>query len=210
MSRCKTTSQFVLRTEREIAAGIAATKPLVFGIASSQNVTTISRAVLSLLIVLPAAAAHADTPRRAVTKRAVYKLVQPTPTYDLQRPELTIGTRITIFANFLQKDPGVVLLDIGATTTNCTVLEWKPQSVTVQLPRLGLSRPQAAKLRVVLPNGRIAKSHNVVLVAQPDIVVHEETIAQPMPPAPAASATQAPAPAVYAESIEGGFVFYSE
>lgn len=164
-----------------------------------------ARVSVVLVIASSAASTYADGPTRASSRRAIYKLVQPTPTYELQRPQVTIGTRITIFANFLQNDPGVVLLDIGATTTQCEMVEWKPQSVTVQLPRLGLSRPQDAKLRVVLPNGRVAKSMSVRLIAQPDIVVHQETVAQPMPPAPVA----VPRPAVYAEATSGGFVFFS-
>lgn len=134
------------------------------------------------------------------TPRVVYKRVQPTPEYAVQRPEVVSGTRLTLFANFLQNEQGYVFLDFNGTTAQCQIHNWSPNSVTFDLPKLGLGRNVAAKIRVVLPNGRVAKSVAVVLIPQPTIVVHEETIPQPMPPAANASGS-----GVYAGSAEVSF-----
>lgn len=130
----------------------------------------------------------------------IYKVVQQTPQYDVGRPQVVSGTRVTLFANFLRQDPGCVLFNLNGTSAECAVIEWKPNSVTVELPRLGLLEPKNAEIQIVLPDGRIAKTFPVVYIAQPDILVHEDTIPQPMPPAPKAQA------AVYAMPVQGGLV----
>ena len=145
---------------------------------------------------LPAKPASASTQSKGV----IYKVVQTTPKYNLQRPEVISGARVTLFANFLQKDPGCVLFNLNGTSTECTLNEWKPNSVTVEIPRLGLAHPKNAEIQIVLPNGRVAKTFSVVLISQPDIMIHEDTVPQPTPPAPT---TQA---AVYAMPVQGGLM----
>ena len=134
------------------------------------------------------------------SKGVVYKVVQHTPSYDLQRPEVISGARVTLFANFLQEKPGCVLFNLNGTSTECTLNEWKPNSVTVEIPCLGLARPKNAEIQIVLPNGRVAKTFSVVLISQPDIVIHEDTVPQPTPPAPTTEA------AVYATPVKGGLM----
>ncbi len=157
-----------------------------------------------ILMLVPAAAASADDYANSwdshLGGQIVHKQVQATPSYSLRRPELTVGTRITMFANFLQEKPGVVMLDVGDTTAQCRVIDWQPHSVTLQLPRLGLARPTNAQLRIVLPNGRVAKKAAVLLISQPGIVVHQETVAQPSPSAGSDSGAE------YAGSV-GGYAF---
>ena len=72
--------------------------------------------------------------------------------------------------------------------------------MTVELPRLGLLEPKNVVIQIILPDGRVAKSFPVLYISQPDIVVHEETVPLPMPPAPATRG------AVYATSVQGGLV----
>lgn len=133
----------------------------------------------------------------------VYKVVQPTPQYDLARPEVVSGARVTLFANFLREEPGIVLFHVNGTSTECVLVEWRPNSVTIELPRLGLLEPKNAEIQIVLPDGRIAKTFPVLLIAQPDIVIHQDTVPQPMPPAPAARS------AVYAAAVRGGIMLQS-
>jgi hypothetical protein len=135
--------------------------------------------------------------------KVAYNAVQRTPQYDLRRPEVPSGARLTLFANFLGKEQGVVLLGIHGTSHECEVVDWKPQSVTIELPRLGLNEPKNATIAIVLPDGRIAKTFRVLFVAQPDVVVHQESVPQPMPPAPAS------APAAYAMPVAGGLTMYA-
>jgi hypothetical protein len=133
----------------------------------------------------------------------VYKIVQQTPQYDLRRPEVISGARVTLFANFLRNEPGVVLFNLNGTSTECVLVEWRPNSVTIELPRLGLLEPKNAEIQIVLPDGRIAKTFPVLFIAQPDIVIHQDTVPQPMPPAPAARA------AAYATPVRGGLMLQS-
>lgn len=146
-------------------------------------------------------------PRAAATTPAapvngvVFKVVQPTPKFNVRRPELISGARVTLFANFLRSEPGVVLFNLNGTSTRCNLVEWKPECVTIDLPLLGLLEPKDAEIQIVLPDGRIAKTFKVVYISQPDIVVHEESVPQPMPPAPAGK------PAVYAVSTGGSTIF---
>ncbi len=137
------------------------------------------------------------------SSRAVLKHVQRTSTYEVARPEIPSGSRLTLFANFLGQKPGLVLLCLGGTSAQCEVIEWKEQSVTMELPRLGLSGPKNANVRVILPDGRVAKNFPVLFVAQPDILVHCESVGQPMTPSPAT------APASYSVSIRGGLMMYA-
>jgi len=132
--------------------------------------------------------------------RVVYKLVQHTPQYDIRRPEVVSGSRVTLFANFLRNEAGYVMFELNGTSTQCTIVEWQPNSVTVELPCLGLNSPKNAEIQIILPDGRIAKTFPVLLVSQPDIVIHDDTIPQPMPPAPGATS------AVYATPVNGGLL----
>ena len=138
------------------------------------------------------------------TNRVVYQLVQHTPQYDISRPEVVSGTRVTLFANFLRQEQGYVMFNLNGTSTECNIVEWQPNSVTVELPRLGLLSPKNAEIQIVLPDGRIAKTFKVLYVSQPDIVIHQDTIPQPMPPAPASS------PGAYAMPVLGGIVLQAQ
>ena len=176
----------------------------------SKNLTT-SMFAVALLAGGLTTQAHAElrhcvtrTTRTAYTAtasssgRVVYKLVQHTPQYDIGRPEVISGSRVTLFANFLRNEPGYVMFDLSGTATQCKIVEWKPNSVTLELPCLGLNSPKNAAIRIILPDGRIAKTFHVLFVSQPDIVVHSDTIPQPVPPAPGATS------AVYAIPVTGG------
>jgi len=120
-----------------------------------------------------------------------------------QRPDIASGSRVTLFANFLRQEAGVVILEIGGTSLQCELIEWQPDSVTVDLPRLGLAEPKNAEITIVLPDGRIAKTFKVRYVRQPDIVLHEDSIPQPMPPLPTVAG-----PANYVVAVQGGFTLY--
>ena len=115
--------------------------------------------------------------------RVMEKQVQTQPAYTLSRPEVVSGARMTVFAGFLEHNRGAVLFDIGGTTTECRICDWRPNSVTFYLPRLGTAGGRDATIRVVKPNGRVAKSMEVRLVPQPEIVIHSETVGQPGPSA---------------------------
>lgn len=141
----------------------------------------------------------AEKNRVEKSSRTASKSTQKTPQYDLRRPEVVSGARVTLFANFLQDNPGYVIFDIGGTSKQCKLVDWKNTSVTAELPRLGLSRPLDAQIRIILPNGRVAKTFKVLYVSQPDIVVHGESIPQPMPATPNANRP------VYAQGGAAGF-----
>jgi len=132
--------------------------------------------------------------------RVTYKLVQQTPEYDVSRPEVVSGTRVTLFANFLGQEAGMVMFNLNGTSVVCDIVEWQGDSVTVNLPLLGLLGPKDAEIQIVLPEGRIAKTFRVRYIAQPDIVVHEDTIPQPSPPAPVSQR------ATYATPVGGGLI----
>jgi hypothetical protein len=138
-----------------------------------------------------------------VASKATFVAVQQTPQYDLRRPEVPSGARLTLFANFLGDKPGCVTFNLNGTSIQCQVVEWRGESVTIELPRLGLTQPKNADLKVILPDGRIAKTFRVLLVAQPDVVVHKETVPLPLPPSPA---TQSPS---YSVSTPGGMILYA-
>lgn len=142
--------------------------------------------------------------RPANNSRVVYKIVQRTAQYDIQRAEVVSGARVTLFANFLQQEPGYVLFKLNGTTTECKVVDWQPDSVTAELPRLGLSAPKDAEVSIVLPSGRIAKTFKVLYVPQPDITVHADTVPQPTPPSPGVMS------ATYAMPVRGGLVLQGE
>ncbi len=113
-----------------------------------------------------------------------YKVVSTAPQYHVPRVELPTGARITLFSSFLGDRPGLVVMDMAATSMECSLVEWSDNAVTIELPGLGLSRPVPAEIRIFRSAGRVAKTVSILLVPQPDIIVHEETIAAPLPPPP--------------------------
>jgi hypothetical protein len=136
--------------------------------------------------------------------RVTYNTVQATPQYDLRRAEVPSGSRITLFANFLGKEAGCVMLQLAGTSTPCNVVQWKSESVTVELPKVSLAEPKNVEVVVILPTGRIAKTFHLLLVNQPDVMVHQDTVPQPQPPAPGAQACS------FATSTTGGAEIYGK
>ena len=149
----------------------------------------------------PGNASHGGT---TSSNRAVSKAVQQTQAYDVSRPELPSGARVTLFANFLGNETGYAMFNLGGTSTQCEVVEWKNQSVTLVLPKLGLLGPKNAEIQLVKPDGRIVKTFRILFVPQPDILVHSDTVPQPLPPAPAAE------PTTYASPVAGGVALYAK
>ena len=127
---------------------------------------------------------HVSVSQKAEVSRSVTRRVQPTAPYRLARPEVMSGTRVTLFANFLEEKQGQVDLCLNGTSLPCEVIEWHDRSVTVKVPGMGLARPQDAVIRIIKPNGRIAKKYYVFFIPQPRIVTHAETVGQPDQSAP--------------------------
>jgi hypothetical protein len=145
-------------------------------------------------------AARVTYVRQDTTTLQEDKVRAPAPVLVAQRREVASGARVTLFANFLRQESGVVVLEIGGTSWECELIEWQPNSVTVDLPRLGLAEPKDAEITIVLPDGRIAKKFSVKYVRQPDIVLHDESIPRAAPPLAANAG-----PANYVVAVEGGF-----
>lgn len=125
---------------------------------------------------------QAMTTALVAAERPVQKAVQPKPRYELHVKHLVSGGRVTLFANFLRKEAGVVLFVHDGTSQECKLISWKPDSVTVDLPKLGLPGPQCVEIVIVLPDGRLAKTFRTTCEPQPDVLVHSDSIPQPMPP----------------------------
>ena len=116
--------------------------------------------------------------------RSVTRRVQNTPSYGMKRSEVYSGTRITLFANFLEEKPGKVQLCMKKTALPCEVVQWSDEAVIVNLPKVGLENPVDATIRIIKPNGREAKKYYVLFGPQPEILIHKETVGQPDPSAP--------------------------
>jgi hypothetical protein len=151
------------------------------------------------VLVLCGSAGLAASPNSVVSKT-----IQSTAQYNLRRPEVPSGSRITLFANFLGQQPGTVLLNLAGVSKECEVVQWKPESVTTELPRLGLAEPKNIEIMIILPDGRIAKKFRLLLVPQPDVVVHGETVPLPMPPSPGAESVGLAVPS------QGGVLLYAQ
>ena len=122
----------------------------------------------------------------ASVNQVIYKTVQQTPHYDVSRPEVPSGATITLFANFLGNEPGYVVFNLHGTSTQCEVVDWKNNSVTTALPKLGLNAPQNAGS----PARQARRPHRQDLpcpLHQPARPAgpHGDTVPQPLPPAPA-------------------------
>jgi hypothetical protein len=160
--------------------------------------TAVALVILGNSLFGQAEAAQPDSVVVSASHRVTYKTVQQTAQYNLCRPEVVSGARVTLFANFLRDQPGIVLFNLDGTSTQCKVIEWKEHSVTTQLPRLGLLEPKNAEIQIILPDGRIAKTFHILFIAPPDVVIHAETVPVVTPPAPATG------PAVYAAPVNEG------
>lgn len=153
-------------------------------------ITTITKVTVLATAMAFSAAANAQTPNvrfsfgqttTTTSQRVVHKQVQRTPEYSMRRAEVASGARVTLFANFLEQRAGKVVIQVATGSLECKLLDWRNNSVTAELPPMGLRGPQPAWIHIIKPNGQIAKSYPVLYVPQPDIVVHGESIPQPMP-----------------------------
>lgn len=151
-------------------------------LASLIAVTLASDVVAGHPVTVPCPPAPQPIVQQAETSSVVTRNMQTTPRYNLRRPEVVSGATATLFANFLRKECGYVYLVMNGATLPCQIIEWQDTSVTVQLPAVGLAAPVNATLQIALPDGRVAKMFHVLFVAQPEIVLHEDTIPQPLPP----------------------------
>ena len=115
--------------------------------------------------------------------QSIRKEVQRTAEYNVSRAEVPTGARVTLYANFLGREKGYAMLNLNGTSTHCEVIDWRDNSTTVVLPKLGLNGPKNVEIQLVKPDGRIVKTFRILLIAQPDILVHGETVPQPMPSA---------------------------
>ena len=77
-----------------------------------------------------------------------------------------------MYAPFLREEAGMVLFVLHGISQECDVVAWRPNSVTVDLPKLGLPAPQQVEILIVLPNGRVAKTFRLICEPQDEIVVH--------------------------------------
>ncbi len=120
----------------------------------------------------------------APASRVVYAQVQQTPQYDLRRPEYHVGARVTLFVNFLGTRQGCVMLNMDGVSLKCQIVKWKPDSVTLELPKVGLSEPKNVEIVILLPDGRIAKNVPALFINPPSGIEHAETVPQPTLPVP--------------------------
>lgn len=106
-------------------------------------------------------------------------------------PELTVGKTITAAAKFLGKEAGHVFVQLGSATIECEVLAWSSDSVTFQMPSLGLAKATPADVELVRPNGDLVRSFRVALVPPAALVevasiatvaTNEVTVAAPTAP----------------------------
>lgn len=81
-----------------------------------------------------------------------------------QLPEVTVGATITLPAQGLGNDAGIVMLRIGDMTFATIVNQWTDQGVEVTLPMIGLENPKRAEIVVLFANGQVALSTPVKLL----------------------------------------------
>jgi hypothetical protein len=81
------------------------------------------------------------------------------------------GSSLRVKVNFLGNDPGFVFLTAGELVLKCEILEWDPSYVVFRLPELGILSPKAVRLDITRPDGRVARSTDVLLVPTNDIEV---------------------------------------
>ena len=129
-----------------------------------------------------------------------YRPVDPKPAYDISRPNLPSGTTVTFFAPFLGTERGCVFFLYEGVSCKCEIVDWQCESVTAVMPKLGLDGPKNVTIRIVQPDGVIKKEIPVLYVPQPTIIVHSNTIPQPLPPAGTS------APTTYAAPVQHGAV----
>jgi hypothetical protein len=161
-------------------------------VAPRQDVTLAISIPRSKLVKAAAKPTPAPTPAKESSKPAASHREVTVAVVETRRQEVPAGARITLFANFLGKESGVVLLQLEGTSMPCSIVDWRNESVTMELPKLSLKEPKKVDVVVIRAEGRIAKRFPVLLVNQPDVLVHPESVPQPSPPlAPAEASTEA-------------------
>ncbi|WP_182866567.1 hypothetical protein [Stieleria mannarensis] len=99
-------------------------------------------------------------------------ILGPSWQVPIGRTDVVSGARLTVLANYLQYVPGTVHLIVAGTTSSCRIIAWSDTSVTVDLPNLGLRQTMDAVIRVVRPDGRVAKTVPVNLIPAPTVIMH--------------------------------------
>ena len=96
-------------------------------------------------------------------------------------PQVPTGSKLTLPANFLGPHPGHVFLSVQGTKLLANIIAWSNSSVTFQLPPMAVVAPLHASLDIILPHGRLAKRTRILLVAPPQLLIHDSS---PQPPLP--------------------------
>lgn len=81
-----------------------------------------------------------------------------------QLPEVQVGATITLPAQTLGDQAGVVMLRVGDITLGAMVNEWTNTGVQLTLPMVGLEQPKRAEIVVLLPDGQVAMTVPVKLI----------------------------------------------
>ncbi|MDX1945023.1 MAG: hypothetical protein SFU86_06420 [Pirellulaceae bacterium] len=79
--------------------------------------------------------------------------------------QVPVGSTVTLQAKDLGEKPGQVLLVMEKLTLGTQLNEWKPDQVNLTLPLMGIGEPTKAELVIVKPDGQIATSVKVELIA---------------------------------------------
>lgn len=96
-------------------------------------------------------------------------------------PRVPAGSKLTLPANFLGAQPGHVFLAVQGTKLPANIIAWTNESVTFQLPPMALVAPLHASLDIILPHGRLAKRTRILLIAPPQVLIHESGPQAPLP-----------------------------
>ena len=92
------------------------------------------------------------------------------------------GSSLRVKVNFLGTEPGFVFLTAGELVLKCEIEEWTATHVVFRLPELGILAPKAVRLDIARPDGRVARSANVLLVPTNDIEVIPPVAVEPRAP----------------------------
>ena len=110
---------------------------------------------------------HIVIPCRPVPPPPPLVVIPPPPL-----PTAPAGSTLTIAGNGFGPVIGIGHLMLGQVKLPVNFVQWGPNAVTVKLPEMGILSPTRGELMIMLPDGRLVRRMNILLVAQPPVNVN--------------------------------------
>jgi hypothetical protein len=92
-------------------------------------------------------------------------LYAPQPPVPTERPQVPVGSRLTLNGKDFGQQQGNIWIEIGQIRLNANIISWTADEAVVEMPKLDLASPTAAELIVAQEDGVVVDRTAIELIA---------------------------------------------